>query len=135
VILITSSRMPTHTILDNLDFKNEHLMLKCMMREQVDTSHLSTELMPKIEALKLFDKTQVLLDHSGLEDERKHLLKVLANGWHRILGKQGEDRAGKLTKFLPRYHRHVLPSMEQLAAIFFISKIYPCQETRHSHMI
>ena len=136
VILNTNSKMPSQGALDNLDFNQEHLMLKCTVREQVDTSHLSTEPLPKAEALKLFHKSQVLLSSPNLQTERKHLVEeVLANGWGRILGERREERAGKLSRLLPRHHRHSLSNQQQLAAIFHINKMYPCQETRHSHMI
>ena len=101
VIMASHSKMPTHTVLDNLDFMGEHLMLKCTMREQVDTSQLSTEPMAKLEALKLFDKSQLLIGSPGLKEERRHLLEdVIANGWGHIIAKWRVNRAGKLATYL-----------------------------------
>ena len=136
VILNTNYKLPSQSALDNIDYDKEHMMLKVTMREQVDTSHLSTVPLPKAEAVKLINKSLLMVNSLDLRDEKNHLVEeVLANGWGLRLAERREDRAGKLAKFLPRHHRHSLSNMEQLAAIYAISKMYPCQETRHSHMI
>ena len=136
VILSTNYKLPTQSALDNIDFEKEHMMLKVTMREQIDTSHLSTAPLPMADSLKMFDKSQILLNSPELSEEKRHLVDdVLANGWGRILGERREDRAGKLVNLLPRHHNHSLSQVEQVAAMWAISKMYPCQETRHSHMI
>ena len=135
VIKNTDSKMPRQSALDNLDFEKEHLMLMCSLKEQVDTSHLSVEALPKAEALKLFTKDQLLLNSPQLAGEKKYLIEeVLVNAWGRILAKRRKARAGKLSQFFPVHHRHSLSSLRLQAAITFINKIYPFQETKYSHM-
>ena len=131
----TYRHMPTTQAMDNLDFNKEHLMMKCSLREQVDTSGLSTVKMPKSEALKLFTKEMLMLDAESNREERRHLLEdVIATGWGRILAER-RPVAEKLSQYLRPHHKHSLASSKLMAAMFFIDKIYPCQETRHSHMI
>ena len=111
-------------------------MIKCSMREQVDTSHLSTDPMPKAEALKLFSTKHLLLNSPELEKEKKHLVEeVMINGWGKILVERRPARAGKLAQMFPLHHKHSLSHVKLKAADTFINKIYPCQETRYSHML
>ena len=136
VILSSSSKMPSQSALDNLDMDKEHLMIKCSMREQVDTTHLSVDPMPKAEALKLFSTKNLLLNSPELEKEKKHLVEdVMINSWGKILAERRPARAGKLAKMFPLHHKHSLSQVKPKAADTFINKIYACQETRYSHML
>jgi hypothetical protein len=135
VMKATNRKMPVQSALDNMDIGDQHLMEKSSVRENVATDHLSTERMAKEEAVKMFKLELLLMGDLSLEIERDHLVRdVLANSWGRIVAGRRE-RAAKLLQFLPTHHRHALSGQPVQATISFVNKVYPCQETRLSHMI
>ena len=62
VLLRMASKMPTHCLHDNLDWQNQHMMLEVLVQENVGTTILSTEPMPKEEAMKLITPEFLLLN-------------------------------------------------------------------------
>ena len=134
VMNTTASNCPYQSTLDNCDIQSEHLTIETVEKELIDTTDLSTDKCSKEEALEMFCKEQVLLGLNQHEEERNHLLEVIAIEVIRILCERRPE-AKKLEKFLPRHHQHSNSNKEMKPAVVFIKKPYALQETKNPDTI
>ena len=110
------------------------MTVESVEKETIDTSSLSTSKMEKAEALKLFDREQILLGSPENKAEREHFLEVIAVAVGKILAARRPE-AKKFLKFLPAHHTHENSDVKLTPAVTFILKPYPYQETKNPDTI
>ena len=136
LLVTTGSRdgnaMPRQYILDNVDINNEHLMLKVSVLENIDTSHLDVNGLPKEESVSMIKKDLVLMSSPARDEQRNHLLSMLYIHWGAEVGEYGGERTARLKKLLSGKHSHTFSEESPKSSSTFIEKLYPCQETSHS---
>ena len=130
----TAASFPYQSTIDNCDLQSEHLTVESVEKETIDTSSLSTSKMEKAEALKLFDREQILLGSPENKAEREHFLEVIAVAVGKILAARRPE-AKKFLKFLPAHHTHENSDVKLTPAVTFILKPYPYQETKNPDTI
>ena len=131
VLIKMATKMPTRLLHDNVDWQNQHLMLECVVLENIDTSNLSTVPMPKEEAVRLINPQLLLLNSPANDSERTELVSLLCREWATVLAKRRKESAAILAKLLPRQSK--LSGQPPMTCS--VSKLYPCQETLDSDMM
>ena len=126
VMSTTASDCPYQSTLDNCDIQSEHLTVETVEKELINTTNLSSVKLSKEEALALFSREQILLGLRKHDDERTHLLRVIAIEVVRVLAER-RPLAEKLKKYLPRHHKHANSDKVLEPAVVFIQKPYPYQ--------
>ena len=126
VIDSTAALCPYQSTIDNCDYLREHLTIETIEKEVIDTSHLNTSKLSKDEALAMFTKELILLGSEANQEERDHLLSVIAQVTAKVLVKT-RPSAHVFAKHLPRHHQHENAEKKLVPAITFIVKPYPYQ--------
>ena len=132
VMNATAACFPYQSTIDNCDFMTEHLTIETVEKETIDTTDLSTTKKSKDESLALFDKSQLLLGLDQNEEEREHLLEVIAIAAAKVLIKARPEACQQLAQYLPPHHNHLNSEKKLVPALTFIVKPYPYQETKGS---
>ena len=87
--------------IDNLDFMDQHMTIKFIEPETIDTSHLNGESMPKGDIPNLFSMNLVLMESAENSSESNHVDKVAGNTVGRLIAEKLEKvilRKGILIK-------------------------------------
>ena len=90
--------------------------------------------MSKEEAVALFTKEQVLFGRESNKNECVYLFSVISTSVAKDIS-QKRPEAAKLSKFLPRHHKHSTSDKPMTPAVSFILKPYPYNETKNADMI
>lgn len=127
---------PWSSLLDNCDVMGEHLTVEVVEKETVDTSHLGTEpQMTKAEALEEMNKYMIMMGEEQHQMEREHLKHIITLAGAAAVGELRPDFKAKVGKFIPAHHKHEHSWRKLSAALTFIKKPYPYQETKNPDTI
>lgn len=136
VMEASSAKHPWSSLLDNCDVMGEHLTVEVVEKEVIDTSDLNTEpMMTKAEALEKMTKTLIMMGEEQHTTEREHLQRVIALAAAKVVGDLRPDFNAKVRKFIPAHHKHEHSGRKLSAALTFIKKPYPYQETKNPDTI
>ena len=135
VMKATAASFPYQSTIDNCDLQTEHLTVESVEKETIDTSGLNAVKKTREEAIALFVKEQVLLDHEQNSEESSHLLYLIAIAVARLLAEGRPEASSKLAEHVPAHHKHQHSEKKLVPAISFIIKPYPLQETKNPDTI
>ena len=134
ILRSTCKTICSQATIDNLDMMDQHMTIKYIEPEKIDTSHLNGDAMCNTEVRNLFDMKLVLMENDKNTDELNHIKKVVGNTVGRLLGKKVE-KAKILRRFLPLNYTHPNSNKKKEPANILIQKPEGLQETVNAEMV